>query len=156
MNPCDDSQAALLFDDERTYRDHAQSCARCRDAEDSIRSIDRLLTKERAPTPSPQTWAAIESQVDPILRRRARAQEKIPSMATALGAALLPLPVLIPLSLMALWVLHDLLSRILPAAVSGVLVAGQVILLALLLSLTYASVPFLADRQRRALLEEPT
>jgi hypothetical protein len=120
-----------------------------------MRTLGALLQASPDPRPSPELWSAIERQTTPILGHHADATRRAPSLLAALGAALLPLPVLVPLNLLSLWGLRTLLDSVLPGAISLALVAGQGMLIVLLLSLTYASVPLLASRQRRALLEEP-
>jgi hypothetical protein len=155
MNDCDRHRLALLMGDQRAFERHAAGCADCRRARPSMRTLGALLQASPDPRPSPELWSAIERQTTPILDHHADATRRAPSLLAALGAALLPLPVLVPLNLLSLWGLRTLLDSVLPGAISLALVAGQGMLIVLLLSLTYASVPLLASRQRRALLEEP-
>ena len=88
-----------------------------------------------------------------MLRRRGIVRRELPRIATAVGVSLLPLPILVPLNFMALGGLHDIVARVLPATLSTALIVGQALVLAVAMGLTYASVPLLAERQRRALLE---
>jgi hypothetical protein len=154
MTDCDPHRLALLLGDERAFERHAAGCADCQRDRPSLGTLGAVLRASPDPQPSPELWSAIERRTTPILAHHAEATRRAPSLLAALGAALLPLPVLLPLNLLFLWGLRTLLDSVLPGAISLALVAGQGMLIVLLLSLTYASVPLLASRQRRALLEE--
>jgi hypothetical protein len=143
--------------DARSFERHAGGCAECERNLPSLRGLGQALRAAPDPGPAPAgLWPAIERRTSPILDHHAETSRHLPSLVAAVAAALLPLPILIPLNLLSLWGLHELLSSLLPSAVSLALVAGQAVFLTLLLGLTYASVPLFANRQRRALLEEST
>ena len=156
MSDCDRHRLGFLMGDEDAFERHAAACPACRHALPSLRAVGDALRSEPDPVPPPGLWSAVERRAEPMLAHHESASRRLPSLAAVLAAALLPLPILVPLNLLSLWGLHALLSSVLPSAVSLALVAGQATLLTLLLSLTYASVPLLASRQRRTLLEEST
>jgi hypothetical protein len=154
MIGCDPHRFALLMGDERSFQRHAAACADCRRERPSLRALGEALRMSPDPPPSPGLWSTIDRRTAPILAHHAKATDRVPSLLAALGAALLPLPILVPMNVFFLWGLRALLDSVLPPALSLALVASQATLIILLLSLTYASVPLLASRQRRALLEE--
>jgi hypothetical protein len=157
MSDCDRHRLTLLMGDARPFERHVAGCADCGRDLPSLRGLGHALRAAPDPGPAPALlWAAIEQRTAPILDHHAETSPRLPSLAAVVAAALLPLPILVPLNLLSLWGLHELLSTLLPSAVSLALVAGQATFLTLLLGLTYASVPLFANRQRRALLEEST
>jgi len=70
------------------------------------------------------------------------------------AAALVPLPFVLAFDVTVLRWLHDVLGTLLPAALTTYLVTQYAIVLVLILALTYAAVPVLAERQLRAALQE--
>ena len=74
-------------------------------------------------------------------------------VASAVGAALIPLPLLLVVDVYALRTLHAVLSTFLPEGLTLYLVGGQALMLACLFAFAYGSIPLLAERQRRALGE---
>jgi hypothetical protein len=153
---CNPHRFALLMGDERSFEGHAAACANCQRDRPSLQSLGEILRTSPDPQPPPGLWTAIDGRTAPILAQHAEATGRVASLAAALGAALLPLPILVPLNLVFLWGLRALLDSLLPSALSLALVASQATLIILLFGLTYAAVPLLASRQRRALLEEAT
>ena len=72
----------------------------------------------------------------------------------ALAAALIPLPAILVFDVALVRAIYSLLGAVLPHGLSLYLVVNHAALLALLLTLTYGAVPFLAARQARLLLQD--
>ena len=103
------------------------------------------------PTPARLLARTLETAA-PLLAAHARHAEAR-AWLRPLAVALLPLPVLVVANVVAVRLLHALLSIVLPDVVSTYLTAQYALTVLLLLGLTYAAVPLLADRQSRAALE---
>jgi len=111
-----------------------------------------LLGSLDVPPPSADLRAKVMTAAAPLLAahvRRATAR----AWLRPLAVALVPLPLIVLVNVTVVRALYGLLSTILPDVVSTYLVAQYALLVLALLGLTYASVPFLADRQARAALE---
>ena len=82
----------------------------------------------------------------PFLKSRARFAYRR-RVATALAAALIPLPVVVIYSRWLFGLMHSGLELLFPGSVADALVTGYSICLILVVTLTYASIPILADRR---------
>lgn len=112
---------------------------------------DLLGPLDAPPTRSdfvPRTLAAAA----PLLAAHAR-RTRVRVWLRPLAVALVPLPLVIAVDVVIARALYALLSLFLPDVVTTYLVAQYVILMLLLVGLTYAAVPVLAERQAHAMLE---
>jgi hypothetical protein len=125
---------------------HVRGCTRCGAEEPVVRALAQAL--EAAPAPPPGLHARVLSAAAPLL-----AQARRPAWhglaARALAAALLLLPFVVGIDALALRAVYRVLGEVLPSAVGTYLVASWVAALTLVLALTYAAVPLLAERQTR-------
>jgi hypothetical protein len=113
-----------------------------------------LLGPLDTPPPPHDLGARTLAAAAPLLAVHAR-RAGSRSWVRPLLVALLPLPAILAVDAAIIRGLHALLSLVLPAALSTFFVAQYALLVVLLLGLAYAAVPLLADRQARALLEDP-
>jgi hypothetical protein len=111
-----------------------------------------LLGSLDVPPPSTDLGAKVMSAAAPLLATHAR-RATARAWLRPLAVALVPLPLIVLVNVTVVRALYGLLSTILPDVVSTYLVAQYALLVLAMLGLTYASVPFLADRQARAALE---
>jgi hypothetical protein len=113
--------------------------------------IARLLDAYAVPEPPaglrPRTLAAAA----PLLAASARPDWRM--LVRALGAALVPLPVVLLVDAFVVQVLWSLAMAVLPRPLGVYVVANYAALLAVLLALAYAAVPVLVGRQSRASVE---
>ncbi|MCC6849075.1 MAG: hypothetical protein IT294_11295 [Deltaproteobacteria bacterium] len=68
----------------------------------------------------------------------------------AVGAALLPLPLIVAIDLWALRAIHEALRRLLPEPLGFYVIVDYAAVLALLAAITYGAIPLLAERQARS------
>jgi hypothetical protein len=160
MMPCDDILSALVLGLPLPAgaEEHVEGCARCRVEAPLARQVAQALTLSSSP--SPALGARVLTAAEPLLaarRRRVARRRNIDwwLVVRALGAALLPLPLILAIDVALVGVAWELLARVLPEALTTYLVANLAITLALLLALTYAAVPLLAARQRTASITAP-
>lgn len=148
MTTCDDVLERLLLekDLDETAADHVRGCPRCGRDSAVVDSLRRQLAAGRPPEPSPALLGRIMSSARPILARNRRRAIWL-LVARAVGAALLPLPLILLVDAYVLGEIHRLLSLVLPRTLTLYLVAGQASLIALLLAITYGAIPLLAERQ---------
>jgi hypothetical protein len=115
--------------------------------------LHALLGSLDAPEPPPALTARTLEAAAPLLALHAgRARWR--AWLRPLAVSLLPLPAIIAADVALVRVLHGLLALVLPSPLSVYLVGQYALVLALLLSLAYAAVPLVAERQARARLEE--
>lgn len=114
--------------------------------------VRRMLEAHAVPPAAPEAVARTLAAAAPLLAVHAR-RASLRSVVRPLLAALVPLPLILAVDVAVVWALHAALATVLPAAVSTFVAANYAVLLALLLSSTYAAVPLLVDRQLRARLE---
>lgn len=124
---------------------HLSTCADCAASVADVRRIAASLARDLVPPPSPGLSARVLLAAEPVLAARRRAVDWR-RIAVAIAAAILPLPLILAVDWWIVTQLRHLLSVVLPDAVSLFLVGNYVVLLALLLTLTYAAVPLLAGR----------
>ena len=113
---------------------------------------DLLGTLDVPPAP-PDLVAKTLAAAAPLLAAHAR-RTRARVWIRPLVVALLPLPAVIAIDVVIARTLYAVLSLVLPDIVTTYLVAQYVLLMMLLVGLTYAAVPVLADRQAHALLED--
>ena len=134
--------------------DHLADCEEC--SRDGV-TPERLAMLESAlrvadPPADDRLVARTLVAAGPLLKSRARFAYRR-RVAMALAAALVPLPIVVIYSRWLLGLMHSGLDLLFPGSVADVLVTGYSICLILVVSLTYASIPILADR--RAFSEVP-
>jgi hypothetical protein len=112
-----------------------------------------LLGALETPPPPPNLTPRVLAAVAPLLAAHAR-RTSWRTFLRPLLVALLPLPLILVADVAIVTTLYTLLSLVLPAAVSTVLVFQYVLFVLLSLALAYAAVPLLVDRQARATFEE--
>jgi len=158
MTGCEDVLMALLLDQaDAAALDHVRTCVRCRAEEPTVRALAMRLAADPAPAPPPTLAPRVLAAAAPLLARNAqRAAWRVawPAVARALTAALLPLPAILVFDVALVRAIYTLLGAVLPHGLSLYLVVNHAALLALLLTLTYGAVPFLAARQARLLLQD--
>ena len=134
--------------------DHLADCEECRRdgvTPEHLAAVESALHVED-PATDVRLVARTLVAAGPLLKSRARFAYRR-RVATALAAALVPLPIVVIYSRWLLGLMHSGLDLLFPGAVADVLVTGYSICLILVVSLTYASIPILADR--RAFSEVP-
>jgi hypothetical protein len=149
MTTCDDVLAAVLLGDtlDDAGRQHAATCERCRRELDGVRKVSARLAAWVPEEPSPALGHAVLRAAAPILAQARRARWR--DVARAVAAALVPLPLVVVFDVLLVRRLHAALAVLLPAGLSAYLVFNYAAMLAVLVALTYAAVPLLAERQAR-------
>jgi len=112
-----------------------------------LASLESLLQVEDSPASSSDRRLIARTLVaaGPLLQARARIVYRR-RVATALVAALVPLPLVAIYARWLLGLLHSGFELLFSVGVADVLVGGYSICLLLVISLTYAAIPILADR----------
>ena len=158
MTGCDDVLTALLLGQaDAAALAHVHACPRCRAEEPAVHAVAAQLAAESAPTPQPSLAPRVLAAAGPLLARNAQGaawRAAWPAVARALAAALVPLPAILVFDVALVRAIYTLLGSVLPHGLTLYLVVNQAVLLALLLTLTYGAVPFLAARQARLLLQD--
>jgi len=115
---------------------------------------DALLRRLAAEPPPPATdrTARVLAAAAPILVVHAR-RASVRAAVRPVLAALVPLPFIVAFDVTLVRSLHALLATVLPETMSTFVAANYALLLALLVTATYAAVPLLVDRQLRGALE---
>jgi hypothetical protein len=138
---------------DRAATAHLDTCDACRTEADTLHELSAALAGAPPPAPGPALRALVLAAASPLLVRNAhRAAWR--TVARAVAAALVPLPLILLLDVWVVRTAHALLARVLPETLSLWLVGNYAVLLAFLLALTYGAVPILAARQVRPVLEE--
>ena len=152
--PCDDVLSAIMLGLPLPpgAAEHVDGCARCRTESALARQVAATFAAAE-PQPSPALGTRVLAAAEPLLAARRRRVDW-PLVLRALGAALLPLPLILVVDVALVGLAYEVLARVLPQALTTYLVANLATTLALLLALTYAAVPLLAARQQAALSEE--
>ncbi len=153
MSACDDVRVLLAFGRplETEAAAHLRDCARCRLDEPVARALAAALSADVVGGPPPVLAERVLRAAAVPLARYARraARPDWGAVARAVGTALLPLPAILYLDALLVRGAYRLLSAVLPGALSAYLVFSYAAVLALLLALTYAAVPLLAEHQGR-------
>lgn len=111
-----------------------------------------LLGPLDVPPPPADLVPKVLAAAAPLLAAQAR-RATARAWVRPLAVALVPLPLVVLVNVTVVRVLYALLSSVLPDLVSTYLVTQYAVLVLVMLGLTYAAVPLLADRQARAALE---
>jgi anti-sigma factor RsiW len=133
---------------------HVDECEECR--ADALR-LDRVATLLNRSVVRVDVAALSQrtlSVLQPELAHRARAV-LLRRAATAVGLALLPLPLVLVYDAYLLDALYQISSMLLPAAVAAYLVFTYVAFLGLLFGGTYAAIPLLVARHGLAAATTP-
>jgi len=151
---CEDVRTSLMLGlalDDGAAR-HVTMCTSCRAEAPAVRAVAAALAAHRAPAPSQALRARVLDAAAPLLDRRARAviTPDWGAVARALGAALLPLPLIALAQGYVVNLLYRVLTTLLPGPVGAYLVFNYVALVALLATITYAAIPVVAARQAEA------
>jgi hypothetical protein len=128
--------------------DHLTDCEECsRDGvtPESLAALESALRVEDPPADD-RLVARTLMAAGPLLKSRARFAYRR-RVAMALAAALVPLPVVVIYSRWLFGLMHSGLELLFPSGVADVLVGGYAICLLLVISLTFAAIPILADRK---------
>ena len=151
---CDRARVALAFgrSDPEVAR-HVATCDVCRADVPALRHVATALAAAEAPSPPAALAARVRAAAAPLLARHARVAT-LRTVARAVGAAMLPLPLVLLVDLYVLRAAYDALRAVFPAALSLYFVLNYTTLLAVLLTLAYGAVPLLAERQARLRREE--
>ena len=146
---CDDVRARRL-DGRPGTEDaaHVAACPACAAQADALAALAAAFAADRVAPPVPAGEARILRAAAPILASRRRHAARR-SVAAAVAAALVPLPLILMVDVWALQMIYGGLSRLLPPALSFYLVVNYAAVLALLGTLTYGAIPLLAERQAR-------
>jgi hypothetical protein len=154
VSTCDEIRTALLLgSDDAASRAHVRGCAACSEVAADLVELSRDLAASAPEGPPPGLQERMLLAAAPLLReqgvalRRARALDGL-RLCAAPALALLLLPVVVYVDFWLVAALYGLLSRVLPAGLDLYLASTYAIFLALLLALTYASLPLLVERQR--------
>jgi hypothetical protein len=149
--PCDDVLSAIMLGLPLPPdgASHVAECARCRAESALARQVAATFAADEPPPPSSALATRVLAAAEPLLAARRRRVDW-PLVLRALGAALLPLPLILVVDVALVGVAYQLLASVLPQALTTYLVANLATTLALLLALTYAAVPLLAARQQAA------
>jgi hypothetical protein len=147
MNGCDDVRTALVLGGVPDAA-HLAACPECAAERPAVARVAAALSADTAPAPPPALAARVRRAAGPLLERNAH-RLAWRALARALGAALLPLPVILFLDVQALRAAYALLRSVLPDGLSLYVVFNQAATVTLLLALSYAAIPILAERQVR-------
>ena len=148
---CDDLRLLLVLGDplDPVAAAHLEACAACRAEEPAARALAAALAADAGPLPPPGlSERALRAAAVPLaLHARRAAKPDWRGLAWAVTVAVLPLPVVVYLDALLVRGAYRVLTVVLPDALSFYLVGSYAVVLALLLSLSYAAVPLLAARQ---------
>jgi len=151
---CDRARVALAFGRaEPEIARHVATCDVCRTDASALRHVAIALAAAQFPSPPAALATRVRAAAAPLLARHARAST-LRTVARAVGAAVLPLPLVLLVDVYVLRAAYDALRAVLPAALSLYFVLNYTTLLAVLLTLAYGAVPLLAERQARVRREE--
>jgi hypothetical protein len=150
---CDDVRARRLFGrPEPGDEAHLAGCDACAAAASALGRVRTAFAADPTAPPSPMLAPRVLAAARPVLAARRRHAARR-ALAAALVAALLPLPLIVAVDVWALQMIYGGLSRFLSPTVSLYLVMNYAAVLALLGTLTYGAIPFLAERQARGRYE---
>jgi len=147
MNGCDDVRTALVLGGVPDA-DHLAACPECAAEGPAVARVAAALSADVRPAPPAALAARVRRAAGPLLARNAH-RLAWRAFARALAAALLPLPLILFLDVQALRAAYALLRSVLPDGVSLYVVFNQAATVTLLLALSYAAIPILAERQVR-------
>ncbi len=148
---CDDALLALVLqDDDPAARAHVASCAACAADGPAAITVRAALAAHPVAEPAGGHAEAILRAAAPLLAINAeRARRRRTTVARAIAASLVPLPLLVLLNLEMLRTIHGWLVAVVPSALGAYLIASWTALIVVLFTFTYAAVPLLAGHQAR-------
>jgi len=151
---CDEILARVLLGDalDADAAAHVTACPRCAAEQVAVQRVAAALAADAVPPPPPSLSVRVVAAAAPLLAAHAR-RAAWEALARALGAALVPLPLILFLDFYFLRAAYGVLSEVLPGALSLYVVFNYAATLAFLLALAYGMVPILAERQMRARYE---
>ena len=146
MTDCDEVRTALFLGG-TVDAEHVSACRDCGAAQAAV----RVLALHSVP--APPSRARVLAAAAPLLARRAR-YVAWRALGRAVAAALLPLPLILAVDVYLVRAAYGLLHAVLPRALSLYVVFNYAATVTLLLALTYAMIPIVAERQIRLRREE--
>jgi len=149
MTVCDEIRTTLLGGralDAESAR-HLATCPRCGGDEAAVRLLAAYAV------PPPPSAARVLAAAAPLLARHAR-QAAWRTLGRVIAAALIPLPVILVADFYLVRAAYGVLQTLLPHALSLYVVFNYAATLTLVLALTYAMIPIVAERQMRLRREE--
>ena len=155
MSECDEVLARLFL---RRPLDagaaaHLSACPRCSSEQRHVRRVAEALASHDVPPPASTLSARVLGAAAPLLARHAR-RAAWRTLARALAAALVPLPLIVFLDFYLVRAMYGVLEALLPRALSLYVVFNYAATLTLLLALTYGMILIVAERQMRLRREE--
>jgi len=151
MSACDDVGLLLCFGRplDAAAAAHLASCPACRATEADARALAVALAADAAVAPPPGLAARVLHAAAPVLAVHARraARPDWRAVWRAVGAALVPLPVLVYLDVLLVRGAYRVVTLALPPALGLYVVGSYAVVIAALLALAYAAAPILAARQ---------
>ena len=155
MTECDDVLSQLLLGRalDADAAAHVSACPHCTAEQGRVRRVAALLASDDVPPVPPALSARVLHLAAPLLARQAR-RAAWWTLARALAAALVPLPLILFLDFHLVRTAYGVLNVLLPGAVSFYVAFNYAATLALLLALTYGMIPIVAERQMRLRREE--
>ena len=155
MTECDEILATLFLGGvlDADAAAHLSACPRCATEQVHVRRVAELLASHDVPPPASTLSARVLGAAAPLLARHAR-RAAWRTLARALAAALVPLPLIVFLDFYLVRAAYGVLDAVLPRALSLYVVFNYAATLTLLLALTYGMIPIVAERQMRLRREE--
>jgi hypothetical protein len=126
--------------------EHVRGCGECRMTADDLGAIDAALgavaVEVDASALSLRTLAALRPEMEALAARAFWRR-----VVAGILAALLPLPVVLAVDALVLRAFYALLSAVLPGTLAAFVIGGMALSALLLVAVSYAAIPLLADRQ---------
>jgi len=149
MTECDEVRTMLLYGRALDAGSASQlaACPRCRAEQAAVRVLAGYAV------PAPPSPAGVLAAAAPLLALRARRAGWL-ALGRAVAAALVPLPLVLLVDVYLVRAAYGMLQTLLPRVLSFYVVFNYAATLTLLLAITYAMVPIVAERQLRLRREE--
>jgi hypothetical protein len=153
MTGCDEIREALFLGGQLNADGtaHLRDCERCRQDAVALRVVAEALARDTSPESLPTLTPRVLAAAKPLLAEHARAARRLtsPQLLRAVTMALVLLPIVLLFDAYVLSGVYRVLSALVPAPVRTYLVFNLGAVVLLLITLTYAAVPLLAERQAR-------
>jgi hypothetical protein len=153
MTGCDEIRETLFLGGQLDAHAtaHLQGCERCRQEAGALRTVTEALARDTAAEPAPALTRRVLAAAEPLLAEHARVARRLtsPRLLRAVTMALVLLPIVLVFDAYVLTGVYRVLSALVPAPVRTYLVFNLGAFVVLLVTLTYAAVPLLAERQAR-------
>jgi len=149
MTECDEVRTMLLSGRalDAGSASHLAACPRCSAEQAAVRALAAYAV------PAPPSPAGVLAAAAPLLALRAR-RAGWRALGRAVAAALVPLPLVLLVDVYLVRAAYGMLQTLLPRVLSFYVVFNYAATLTLLLAITYAMVPIVAERQLRLRREE--